>query len=85
MLITTTHINQMAKVDLGAISSVIYISGELTDITTDIGTLPSGEWVCTPIYPLNIDVTFAPNAENHVIATASNYRGIVVCGCYSLT
>ena len=75
----------MAKVDLGAIASVVYVSGELTDVTRDIGTLPAGEWVCTPIYPLNLDITCAPNASNHVIVSAKTYRGVVVVGCYSLT
>lgn len=75
----------MAKIDLGAIDSMVYVSGQLTDTTGDIGTLPAGKWACVPIYPLNFDLTCEPNSNNHVIVGAISYRGLVVIGCYPLT
>ena len=63
---------------------MLCVSGDLTDNNNDIGTLPQGKWVCVPIYPLNLDLVCAPNANNHIIVSSKNYRGAVIVGCYSV-
>lgn len=73
-------------VDLGSVNSVVVFSGTLlNDDATVIGTLPNAEdYVCVPLYPLNLDIVIAPNSSGQLVAKANGYTGVVVVACYSI-
>lgn len=54
------------------------VGGVITQSPQKIDELPSGDWLCSVIYPLNLDITIATNADNEVIVTSENYLGAVV-------
>lgn len=54
------------------------VSGIITESPQKIDELPTGDWLCSVIYPLNLDITIATNADNEVIVTSENYLGAVV-------
>lgn len=62
----------------------IYLSGDITESPQKIGELPDGDWVCSVLYPLNLDITAAPNDSNEVIVTSENYTGAVVVLCFGV-
>ena len=70
----------------GAVANLIhtYVADILTESPQEIGELEDGEWVCSVIYPLNLDITVATNSDNKVIATSENYRGAVVALCFKV-
>lgn len=77
----------MAKIDLGAVNNITVVAGDLTSSVTTLGTLPSGEWYCIPVYPMpqiDIDIIAATNADNNLIVKSDNYRGACVVLCYNL-
>ena len=76
----------MAKVDLGSVNAVVMFSGTLiNDNATVIGTLPTNDdYVCVPVYPLNLDITVAPNNNGQLICKGNGYTGVVVVACYSI-
>lgn len=72
--------------DLGSVNSVVVFSGTLTNgDATIIGTLPTTEdYVCVPLYPLNLDIVIAPNSNGQLVAKGNGYTGVVVVACYSI-
>ena len=75
----------MAKVDLGPVNSVVTVYGNIVANTpTTLQSLGSGEWVCVPLYPLNLDITAVPDSSNNVVVTSKSYTGFVIVACYSL-
>ena len=77
----------MAKVDLGSVNNIIVVGGDLTSSSTILGTLPSGDWYCVPVYPMNQfvpDIFAATDSSNHVIVNSGSYRGACVLLCYNL-
>ena len=61
-----------------------YISGDITESPQTIGVLPSGDWVCSVLYPINLDITAATNEDNEVVVTAGEYTGAVVVLCFKV-
>lgn len=49
-----------------------------------IGELAHGNWVCSVLYPLNLDITVAPNDNNDLIVTSAGYTGAVVVLCFKV-
>ena len=77
----------MAKVDLGAVNNIMVVGGDLTSSSTTLGTLPSGDWYCIPVYPINqfiADIFVATDNANNVIVKSGTYRGACVVLCYNL-
>ena len=61
-----------------------YISGTITESPQTIGSLPDGDWVCSVLYPLNLEITVATDENNDVIVTSSDYTGAVVVLCFKV-
>lgn len=75
----------MAKVDLGRISTVTVAYGNVVSGSpTTLQALGSGEWVCTPVYPLNLDIVATPDSNNNVVVTSNGYTGFVLIACYAV-
>lgn len=49
-----------------------------------IGELSDGDWVCSILYPLNLDITVAPNENNELIVTSSDYLGAIAVLCFKV-
>lgn len=75
----------MAKVDLGRINTVTVAYGNVTSGTPEtLQALESGEWVCVPVYPLNMDIVAVPDGNNNVVVTSNGYTGFVLIACYAV-
>ena len=61
-----------------------YISGDITESPQTIGSLPEGDWVCSVLYPMNLDITVATDESNNVIVTSEDYTGAVVVLCFKV-
>ena len=61
-----------------------FLSGMMEESPFKIGTLDSGDWVCSVIYPINLDITVAPDENNDVYVTSSEYTGAVVVLCHKV-
>lgn len=61
-----------------------YVSGTITESPQKIGELPDGDWVCSVLYPMNLDITVATNENNDVIVTSGDYTGAVVVLCFKV-
>lgn len=59
-------------------NSTKFIYGNVEESPQKIDELPSGDWICSVIYPMNLDITVATNDSNEVIVTSENYIGAVV-------
>ena len=55
-----------------------FVSDLVTESPQKIGELGAGSWVCSVLYPLNLDVTVATNDNNDVYVTAVDYEGPVI-------
>lgn len=65
-------------------SDYILASYIIDESPKKIGELAEGDWVCSVLYPLNLDVTVASNESNELIVTSSNYLGAVVVLCFKV-
>ena len=77
----------MAKVDLGAVNNIMVVGGDLTSSSTILGTLPSGDWYCIPVYPIpqiEPDLIASTDNSNNIIVNSKTYRGACVLLCYNL-
>lgn len=65
-------------------SKPLYISALVDESPKEIGELPEGDWVCTVLYPPNLDITVATDSSNKVVVTSADYRGAVVTLCFKV-
>lgn len=76
----------MAKVDLGVVAP-LYMTGNISSATTDLGALPEGNWLCEVAYPQHSVSSFgiiaAPDKSKHLIVTSETYRGAIIVACHS--
>lgn len=74
--------NWVDQIGLG--EDYIIASYIIDESPKQIGELPQGEWVCSVLYPLNLDITVAPNENNELIVTSENYIGAIVVLCFKV-
>lgn len=60
------------------------VSALVDESPKKIGELPDGEWVCSVIYPINLDITVAPNSDNEIIVTSEDYSGAIAVLCFKV-
>ena len=65
-------------------SNFTYISGMVDESPKEIGELDEGDWICTVVYPLNLDIAVATDDNNKVVVTSESYRGAVVTLCFKV-
>lgn len=66
------------------VNKPVYISALVDESPKEIGELPEGDWVCTVLYPLNLDITVATDSSNKIVVTSEEYRGAVVALCFKV-
>ena len=61
-----------------------FASGVIEQSPQKIGEVTAGNWVCSVLYPMNMDITVAVNQDNEIIAASANYTGAVIALCFKV-